>query len=182
VTELYLPPEQRVELLREYAKRHGLRTFVETGTAEGFTLKRVLDDFDTLHTVEIDNELWSRAVDIFGDLDKNVMCWPGSSADVLPVILRGLTAAPALFWLDGHWCGKGHNPNGPDTPIREELPLVLGHKLPHVVLVDDARLFREGRDWESEQYDWPPLSWVRKMAESHGYRYDLADDVIRLVP
>jgi len=181
VTELYLPPEQRVEILRQYARKHSLEAFIETGTSDGFTTWALRGDFQVLHTIEVDEGLWFRAVERFLDLP-NVWCWHGDSPQVLPKILDLPLVSPALIWLDGHWCQHGHNPNGPDTPIREELPLVLGHPSPHVVLVDDARVFREGADWETEKYDYPTLTWVKETAESYGYTYDLTDDVIRLTP
>lgn len=180
MTDLYLPPEQRVEILRDYARRYKLTSFVESGTAEGFTTWLLRDDFDIMHTIEIEPELWSRAVERFQDYP-NVTCWIGDSSHILPVILSGLPER-ALIWLDGHWCGSGPNPDGDDTPIREELPIVLGSELAHVVLVDDARVFREGLDWEREQYDYPTLTWVREQAERNGYQYELAEDVIRLTP
>jgi hypothetical protein len=182
MTELYLPPEQRVEILREYARTWALRYFVETGTAEAFTTRRLVADFEMIHTIEVDVELHRRAVELFANYG-HVLCWRGDSAEKLSMILEMLPG-PALFWIDGHWTNHGHNPAGPDTPIRDELPLVMAHTLTHqhVVLVDDARLFREGVAWESEEYDWPSLTWVREQAESYGYRYELVDDVIRLTP
>jgi hypothetical protein len=180
MTELYLPPEQRIEILREYGKRFNLGVFIESGTAEGFTLWGLRHDFGFIHTIEIEEHLYHRAVDRFASYP-NVHCWLGDSPTVLPQILEEI-AFPALIWLDGHWCQHGNNPNGPDTPVREELPIVLGDGRPHIVLVDDARLFREGLDWETEKYDYPTLTWVQETAESFGYTYLLKDDVIRLTP
>lgn len=180
MAELYLPAEARVEILREYARRYDLKTFVETGTSVGFTTWALRNDFETIYTIETDRNLWDQAVQLFRDFP-HIHCYCGDSAEVLPTILFG-THQPALFWLDGHWCAHGHNPDGPDTPIRVELPLVLGAPVAHVVLIDDARCFREGADWEAEQYDWPTLTWVRETAERYGYSYELTDDVIRLTP
>lgn len=180
MTELYLPPEQRAEILRDYAKRHRLGTLVETGTAEGFTTWLLRGDFEVIHTIEIEGHLWDQAKERFR-LYPQIHCWLGDSAKVLPQILSDIIG-PALIWLDGHWCGSGPNPNGPDTPIRDELPLVLDDPGWHVVLIDDARCFREGTDWERERYDWPTLTWVKETAERFGYDYNLADDVIRLIP
>ena len=180
MSELYLPPEARVEILRDYAKRYQLRNFVETGTSDGYTTWALRDDFAKIDTIEIDYGLWSRARVRFVGYGR-IACWYGDSGVLLPGILY-LLDGPALFWLDGHWCGSGPNPDGPDTPIRAELPLVLSDPRPHVVLIDDARCFREGADWESERYDWPTLTWVREQAVEHCYDYELADDVIRLTP
>lgn len=175
-----MPPEQRRAVIADYAARHGLSTFIETGTADGATVAALVDRFDALHTIEVDRGLWERAVNRFSHVPK-VVCWYGDSAKVLPDVLE-MIDGPALVWADGHWCGSGSNPNGPDSPIEGELAALFADGRPHVILIDDARLFREGDDWASERYDWPTLSWVRAQAEAHGYGYELADDIVRLVP
>lgn len=179
-----LTGDQRRDLLRVYGKRYGLRTFIETGTADGETPMALLQDFTWIHTIEADPDKFSRSSDLLAPY-KHVICWYGDSGTVLADALDlGDDGEPALVWLDSHWCQAGHHPSGPeyDTPVRQELAALWADGRPHVILIDDARLMREGDDWETEQYDWPALSWVRAQAEAHGYTYTLEDDVIRLVP
>ncbi len=180
MTNLFLPAEARRDIIREYGKRYGLTVFVESGTATGDTPFALRDDFRRLHTIEIDHTLYEQARARLARYPQ-VFCWLGDSAEILPFILTHLHER-ALFWLDGHWSGSGTNPVGSDTPIRDELEAVLADPYWHVILVDDARVFREGADWETEKYDYPTLSWVRDLAESYRYEYELADDIIRLVP
>ncbi len=175
-----LSADQRRQLLRVYGQEYGLRTFVETGTAEGYTCLQLRDDFDQLHTIEIDPGLYGRALETF-DRIPQVTCWYGDSGKVLADVLE-VTDGPTLVWLDSHWCAHGHNPDGLDTPIEAELAALIADGRDHVVLVDDCRLFRQGEAWESECYDWPSLTWLRQQAVMGGWLYSLEDDVARLVP
>ena len=181
MTDLYLPAEERREILRAYGHIHELGTFIETGTSDGGTTWALREEFQFMHTIEVDPYLYKQACDRFAPF-LNITCWHGDSGKLLPEILEWVVADAALVWLDGHWCAPGHNPNGPDSPIQGELAALFADGRPHIILIDDARLFREGLDWESEKYDWPSLTWVQEVAQIHGYGYELKDDIIRLVP
>jgi hypothetical protein len=175
-----LPPEQRREIIREYAAVWKAKTFIESGTADGETTWNLAGDFRDLHTIELDKGLYEKAVERFRPCPM-VHCWWGDSGLVLPLVLREVKTQ-ALCWLDGHYSGVGPNPNGPDTPIREELAILFDDARRHVILIDDARVFREGDAWEENEYDYPTLTWVRNAARKRGYNYELADDIIRLTP
>jgi hypothetical protein len=180
-----MDPAQRREIIREYAAVWGIKTFIETGTADGQTTWELKDDFRTLHTIEVNKALYDLAAARFADVP-HVRCWWGDSGKVLPLVLHEVKGR-AILWLDGHWSGVGPNPNGPDTPIREELSVLFkpSEKLipwRHVILIDDARCFREGDAWAENEYDWPPLSTVESLAGKAGFNYELAQDIIRLTP
>jgi hypothetical protein len=177
--DLFLTANQRRDVLRDYGKRYGLRVFIETGTNDGGTPWALKDDFDELHTIELGQAQWRAAVDLFRD-HPHVTCLLGDSADVLPTVLAGIDE-PALVWLDGHWSGGSTARGRRDTPVLQELVAIFATGVPHVVLVDDARLF-EGMSDHDEQPNWPHIDDVRSLAEHHGYSYDLTDDIIRLTP
>lgn len=84
----------------------------------------------------------------------------------------------ALFWLDGHYSG-GHTARGKqDTPIRQELRIIFGHRIKgHVILIDDARLF-VGAD------GYPTLDELRRIVQTARPEWGVAvtDDVIRIAP
>ncbi len=64
-----------------------------------------------------------------------------NSAEKLREILADLSE-PALFWLDGHYSGGDTARGTLDTPILQELDLILQQPDPgHVLLIDDARCF-----------------------------------------
>lgn len=176
MSDPYMTHEQRREVLRDYGKRFGLRVFIETGTAGGDTPAALLDDFDRLYTIEIGDAPYAAAVARFAG--SRVRCLHGDSGALLPKVLIEVGDTPALIWMDGHYCGGDRGDK--DTPILEELEAVFAGVVPHVVLIDDARLF-EGMSHYGE-HDWPHVDQVRRMATEHGYHYEVADDIIRLTP
>lgn len=171
----YLPPARRRSIMRDYGRRFGLRVFVETGTSTGDTPAALMGDFDVLYTIEVGAALYDAAMKRFRET--NVVCFFGDSARVLPQVLAKIDQ-PALFWLDGHFCGDARADK--DTPIIEELQAIFDTKVPHVILIDDARLF-EGMSHFGE-HDWPHVDDVKAMAAKHLYTYEVADDIIRLTP
>lgn len=179
VADPYLPAEARRVILADYGRRYGLTVFVETGTNAGDTPWALMDQFERLYTIEIGRDLFHAARDRF--VGTNVMCLHGDSATVLPAVLREIGETPALLWLDGHACSSNVAERGKqDSPIIEELEAVFATGVPHVVLVDDARLFK-GMSHYGE-WDWPEIGDVAMLAREHGYRFECADDIIRLEP
>ena len=97
----------------------------------------------------------------------------GNSPQMLPDVLADLDR-PALFWLDSHGCTTKSAVGG--SPAVAELELILAHPAAagHVALIDDVRLLGTP--------GWPSLDELRALAESHGRRFDVADDVARVLP
>lgn len=172
----YLSHEQRREILRDYGNRYGLRVFIETGTAGGDTPAALMGDFDQLYTIEVGDTAYQAAVERFAG--SRVICLHGDSALVLPLVLATVGDTPALLWMDGHFCGGDRGDK--DTPVLEELAAVFASPVPHVVLIDDARLF-EGMSHYGE-HDWPHIDEVVALATAHGYHFEVVDDIVRLTP
>lgn len=170
-----LTPLYRREVIRQYGQKFPNRTFVETGTSDGGTVENLAKDFNQLHTVEIAPSIFNRSKDRLKDYT-NIKFWLGDSTVVLPEILAE-TEGNLLFWLDGHFCGDPEGRGVKDTPIIDELRLILADKRPHVILIDDARLF--GNDPV-----YPEISWVRNLATTQDIRYAFSyqDDIMRIVP
>lgn len=179
---IFLPAEDRVEVIRYYARRFHVRDFVETGTSVGATTTAVLTDFGRIDTVELDQWLYEQARNNFAEYEW-VSCWQGDSGVLLPQILAA-RGDPVLFWLDGHYCGPGSAHGDLDTPIRAELVAALKAPAGSVILIDDARVFVGGAEHDLEPHyrDYPSLDWVRETAEKAGFSYELRDDIIRLTP
>jgi len=89
-----------------------------------------------------------------------------------------------LFWLDGHY-SSDFEVNGEwiktartdkDTPVANELRLILNDEIEHVILIDDARLF-------TGKNDYPTINNVKQMVASHkeNYLVDVEEDIIRIV-
>jgi hypothetical protein len=163
-------------IVRDYARRYGLRVLVETGTYLGDMVWAMRDQFDEIHSIELDPELYRRAQTRFLKRS-HVHVHLGDSAVVLSDIAATLRK-PALFWLDGHYSG-GITAKGPtETPIEGELTSLLAASAPdHVILIDDARLF-------TGEADYPRIGELerRVAATKPSLHLSVKDDVIRIVP
>lgn len=171
-----LTADERCQVLQAATKTFpDVRNFVETGTADGATCRTLRDDFDDLWTVEIVPSVYQRSkqkLAVYG----NIHCFLGDSTAVLPQILEKFQG-PAFFWLDGHYCGSEEARGPKDTPVAEELEFIFSTGLPHVIFIDDARLF--GVDPA-----YPTVEWVRDIATNQNIRFDFAyvDDIMRITP
>lgn len=176
-----LEPEDRREVLRQLGREYGLNIFIETGTNQGLTPLALKDSFEQLFTIELDDQLFVRATQMFTNT-ANVTCLHGDSTFELPKVLAEIDE-PALVWLDGHYSGPGTAHGAESSPIREELEILFNDGRPHVILVDDARIFEGGpeHDLYPHYATYPSLKWVEEYAGEFGYSYDLRDDIIRLV-
>lgn len=177
-----LEPEDRRELLRFIGHDRKLNVLVETGTNQGFTPLALQPYFAKIFTIELDDSLFRRAQQMF-EVFENIECLHGDSTDVLPLVLERLTG-PALFWLDGHYSGPGTGHGAKSSPICEELRILFEDDRPHVILVDDARIFDGGPEHTLYPHylEYPSLAWVENYAQEFGYDYLLRDDIIRLTP
>jgi hypothetical protein len=173
----YLPANERVEIIRSYARQYNTRVFIETGTSIGDTVAALVNEFDVLNTIEIDPGLYRDARSRFARY-AHVNCLLGDSGiwlcDLVPYLVD-----PVLFWLDGHYCG-GPGRGEIDTPIRTELIWALQAPPGSVILIDDARLF-EGMSEHTEEFkDYPSIHWVEAVAAECNYNLLIQDDIMRL--
>ena len=81
---------------------------VETGTCLGYSTRILAGLYSFVHTIELSETLYDRAVQAFIDegLD-NVTCWCGDSAVKLKELIQEEVEIqrPCLFYLDAHWSG-----------------------------------------------------------------------------
>ena len=187
MSALYMPIENRREVILNYARNYNIRCFVETGTADAGTTNAMVPYFDYLWTIEIDPALYEHACLIFENAHK-VVCILGDSAVKLPEVVEALNQAgtPAIFWLDGHYCG-GATRGEVDSPVISELEtLLVKAPLGSVILIDDARLFgggeAEGGDNGEGYTGYPHYDWIIRQALDNGYLTEIRDDIIRLTP
>jgi hypothetical protein len=168
------PPHVKRRIVRQLTRRSAARTFVETGTYRGDTIAAVSRDVDRVISIELDERLASAAIRRFRDRS-NISILTGDSGEVLPRVVEELHE-PALFWLDGHFSGGVTALGAHVTPIEQELDAILdASRPPHLVLVDDIRLF-DGTD------GYPPLERIRELvaARRPGTVVEVADDIARI--
>ncbi|MFL5538543.1 MAG: hypothetical protein ACJ8J0_06095 [Longimicrobiaceae bacterium] len=166
----------KVSAIRHYARRHGTRVLVETGTNLGLMVVSQRNHFERIWSIELDPALHAAARERLKRF-RHVTLLRGDSGVELAKVLAELDR-PALFWLDAHWSGGVTARGAVDTPISQELAMVLAHPVRgHVVLIDDAHEF-------VGENGYPPYAVLAREVES--LRPDLAveerDNVIRITP
>lgn len=177
----YPEADKKIETIRSYAREYGIRTFVETGTGHGYSLSRLIDDFDELYSVELDPESWAETIRPMFENEPKVSTSVGDSGVWLQDLLEFWVDDAALFWLDAHYCGGARAEI--DTPIRAELHAIFkGASMGSVILIDDARLFGGMSDHTEDFKDWPEMEWIADTAWDAGYGAYIKDDIIRLTP
>lgn len=174
-TPLPPPHAYKIAVVRDYARRYGLRTLVETGTFMGDMLEAQKTDFDRLISIELSPELHAKARQRFA-ADPKVEIIQGDSGLLIDGIVAGLQG-PALFWLDGHYSGGETALGSLQTPIVQELNAVLSAAPRHVLLIDDARCFNGTQDYP----DLASLeAIVRKLKPGHSFTVE--HDLVRICP
>ena len=170
------PPAYKHKLIRDIANRFETRVLIETGTNSGNTVVACLRSFDTIYSIELFDPLYEKATKRFAHSPK-VKLSHGDSAIELPRILNDLKQ-PALFWLDAHYSGEGTAQADIDTPVVQELNIILEHPIKnHVILVDDARLF-DGTN------GYPTIESCRLAVLNFlpGHKLEVENDVIIITP
>ncbi len=113
-------------------KVYSIDAAVETGTCLGNTTACLSALFDTVFTIEIDEQRCQKTAHDLKELS-NVYCLLGNSGKVLEDILPGLQARTVLFYLDAHWDSY--------WPLRDELEQISKtHKDNCVVVIDDCKV------------------------------------------
>ncbi len=142
------PPPHAIKekIVKKFAKKYGINTFIESGTYLGDMVMSVKNIFRKIYSIELSHELATAAKKRFSDYN-NIKILQGDSGQVLPVLLAEINEA-VLFWLDGHYSSGVTAKGDLFTPIFKELEAILNHKIKnHVILIDDARLFVGEQDY-----------------------------------
>jgi hypothetical protein len=126
--------------VRSVAALYSCDTFIETGTFYGQMVNAMKDCFDTVLSVELFDKLFALNKSSFSKYPR-VRIYLGDSACRLQDMLNDARGR-ILFWLDGHYSGKGTACGDQVSPILRELEIIKHHfRCDHCILIDDARLF-----------------------------------------
>jgi len=163
-------------IVKEYAKKFNISILVETGTFMGDMVSAMKQEFVTIISIELSNNLYRRAMKKFSGIS-HIQILRGDSAKVLPNILSSIIE-PALFWLDAHYSAGFTEKGDSETPIKRELDCILKHPISnHVILIDDARCF-------TGQNDYPSLVELKQIVEKNrpNFNIQVKEDIIRIHP
>lgn len=123
--------------------------FVESGTNWGDTPVCLYDEFEFIHTIELDQKYYERFDKII--LDKNyekIINHFGDTIDIMPLILDQMISSDqkSIFWLDGHWSGGDTALGIESCPLFKECISIDKFYKPEkgIIIIDDYRLFGGG--------------------------------------
>jgi hypothetical protein len=170
------PDEIKRGIIKGYAEKFKLKIFVETGTYLGGTVDFLKDQFEKIVTVELDKNLYSKAVEKFRNYS-HITLLQGDSGVLMESIVENYHE-PVLFFLDGHYSGGVTAKGNVDTPIMQELKVILNHKVKnHVILIDDARCF-------IGENGYPIIKDIQSLLQKQNKNMYLSveSDIIRIIP
>lgn len=159
--------------IRKYQQEYDFKILVETGTYLGDTVEIQRHHFSQVYSIELGQDLHEKAVKRF-ERFPNVNLLLGDSGVVLADLLVSIDQ-PALFWLDGHYSSGITAKGEKNTPILEELAIILSAAHIHGILIDDARLFT-GVD------DYPSIDEISSfiIGKDNRRKVTVADDIIKV--
>jgi|SRR5688572_13245078 len=161
--------------IKQYQNKYGLEIFVETGTYLGEMVEAQKNNFKRIFSIELSKKLSGKAVRKFRGFPQIKIIYGDSSIELNSIVPH--LEQPALFWLDGHY-SEGITAMGEkECPVVEELMIILKSNFPHVILIDDARMF-------NGTHDYPTIHQINSIISNAGilYNIEVKDDIIRLIP
>lgn len=172
-----IPPPHIVKqmAIEEYRKKFHTEILVETGTYMGDMVEAQRDQFKKIYSIELSEKLFNKAQKRFKD-HLHIKIVQGDSGTVLNKLMAQIDK-PALFWLDGHYSGGITAKGEKECPVPEELKIIFKSPLPHIILIDDARLF-------NGTHDYPTIEQIEEIIRPNNrpYLVETKDDIIRLTP
>ena len=129
--------EQKAVIIKKYADRYGLDTLIETGTYYGDMVESQRNNFKTIISIELGEELAEKAQIRFKDYS-HITILQGDSAEVIKQLLP---RQPSLFWLDAHYSANDTAGSEDSNPLVHELTEIAKDKN-HVILIDDVHCQR----------------------------------------
>ncbi len=170
------PSGYKRQVIRQYAKKYGVSTMIETGTLYGEMDIAMKDVFSSIFTIELSPEFHAAAVRRMAPYP-HIKCLQGDSAVVFPSVLAQMKS-PCLLWLDAHYSAGNTAKAEIDTPISAELDYVFNHPIRnHVVLIDDAHCF-------DGTHDYPQLKDLEEsvLRVRPDLSFTVEHNIIRIVP
>ena len=132
--------EVKAERILNAQRINHAKVLIETGTYYGDMVLKQKNNFERIYTIELSKELFNGNKERLKGI-KNVKQFLGDSPTELKKILNKVNES-CVFWLDAHYSGVGTARLNKNTPIEEELDVIIAHiqktNLNHIILIDDA--------------------------------------------
>ncbi|HEC58415.1 hypothetical protein LCGC14_1235640 [marine sediment metagenome] len=168
-------PDKEAEYLKELLE---LDVFVEGGTYQGGTAKKMSGKFSKVITIEKSDVMFAKAKEVLNNYP-NVTMLKGDTREHLPSVLD--SSNNILFWLDAHWSGGETYGQGDECPLIEELEIIFDSDVSSVILIDDARCFLVPPPLPHDYTSWPTLVEIIRVMPKN-WELVVHEDVIYLLP
>lgn len=169
------PPDlAKQNVIREYSKVFNTKLLIETGTYFGDMVVAMRNHFSQIYSIELSYDLYKKAKLKFKGF-KHINIIHGDSSIILEQLLPEINES-ALFWLDGHYSGEITAKGKLNTPILDELKHIFNNfDWHHIILIDDARVFGQDKDY-------PEINYLKNYVLSFrpDARFEIKDDIIRI--
>lgn len=116
------------EKFLQLAKQFNIETAIELGTCVGGTTRWLSQNFKKVIGIEIMWDYLKLAAERVSYSESDVTFYEGSTVDVLPKVLKGITE-PVIMFIDSHW--------GEYNPLIREIEIIAEHKLKPVLVIHD---------------------------------------------
>ena len=182
-------------LIKPLLDKHSIPYLVETGTANGQSVRDASPYFKKCTTIELINERPE-----IKDAPTNIEFLIGQSVDLLPEIIEKLNVLKqiegndtenevkqqfVLFFLDAHYSDNVPNKSKiPECPVLEEIEIISQYGDDAIILIDDLRLFIGSTPYPCNANEWASLDDImHKLRTLFPYHYNtIVDDYIISIP
>jgi hypothetical protein len=114
------------------------KQYIETGTYLGDGIKRVLNDYENIHSIELSETWYQYNVKQFEN-NNNVKMYLGDSKKILPELLQTLNE-PITIYLDAHYSGGTTAFGEEEVPLLFELEILKQREYDDIIIINDCRL------------------------------------------
>lgn len=139
--------------------------YIETGAYLGEGITHMLDQYVTIHSIELSEKWCEYNVEKFKD-NASVKLHLGDSKKVLPELLDTIQE-PVTIYLDAHYSGGPTAYGEEETPLLQELEIMKKRPYDDIIIIDDCRLMGKkgtcgmGEDhpiYPTMDFDWSHIT------------------------
>lgn len=127
-----------LEQFYKLSKTNKTNHYIETGTYLGDGIKCVINNYDTIHSIELSEKWYEHNVEQFKN-NKNVKMYLGDSKTILHELLKNINE-PVTIYLDAHYSGGTTAFGDEETPLLHELNILKNREYNDIIIIDDCRL------------------------------------------
>lgn len=148
----------------DLTKTKKTKHFIETGTYLGYGIKRVLENYEYIHSIELSEKWYNYNKEQF-KMNDNVKLYLGDSKKVLQELLNTINE-PVTIYLDAHYSGTPTACGEEETPLLYELEILKNRQYDDIIIIDDTRMIgKKGTSGSVENtiyplmdYDWTDIT------------------------